>query len=94
MLTSIIANMFLWSLVVCVVVTMFFIFLNARDAREESRSMFDQYKRARRFAKSTQLHNGHSNRVVHLREHRVRPDTSDVIDDTRVLVPHSAHSAK
>ncbi|MCC6933761.1 MAG: hypothetical protein IT292_11020 [Deltaproteobacteria bacterium] len=97
MLTSIIANTFLGIMVVGAVVTLFFVYINGRDSREENRTMFEQYRRARRFARACQQHNGHGSHAHHGhtdKNHAPAADTSDVIDDMRVFLSHHAHSAK
>ena len=92
MIATIIADLFMIGLVLGIIVTGIFIYLNSRDAKEQNRSLFDQYRRARKYAEAIQ--NRRERQLAKkVKQLKVKPrniEPEPELDHSETMAPHKA----
>lgn len=92
MIATIIADLFMIGLILGILITGIFIYLNSRDAKEQNRSLFDQYRRARKYAEAIQYRRERqlAKKVKQLKIKPKQTETEPVLDHSEIMAPHKA----
>ena len=92
MIATIIADLFMLGLILGIIVTGIFIYLNSRDAREQNRSLLDQYRRARRYAEAIQYRRERqlAKKVKTLQVKPKETEAEPIPDHSETMAPHRA----
>lgn len=92
MIAKIIADLFLVGLVLGIIIVGVFIYLNAREAKEQSHSLFEQYRRARRYADAIQYRKQRqlAKKVKTLKIKPKEVEDKTAPDHSETMAPHKA----